>query len=112
LTTWRRLLVFVLGVLVCGQAVALCGLTGWRALTRFPSEEFARVSNDGALSSLFDEAGLNEGRAKMDRITSEFAFGWFPSPTLGREALSVVSVGGPGLLLALLAVLPSRKRRR
>jgi hypothetical protein len=111
LTSWRRLLVFVLGLGVAAQAVALCGLTGWRVLTRYPSEEIARTSEDGALSSLFDDAGLNEGRGRMESITSEFAFGWLPSPTLGPEALSVVSVGGPGLLMALVALVPSRRRR-
>jgi hypothetical protein len=109
-SAWRRLLVFALGLGIAFQAVVLCGATGWRALTRFPSAEIAKTSSDGALSALFDDAGLNEDRGRMESLTNEFTFGWLPSPTFGPEALSVASVGGPGLLAALVALLPSRRR--
>ena len=110
MSAWRRLVVLVFGLAVAVQAVVLCAATGWSLLTRFPTEELARSSRDGSLSALFDEAGLNEGRGKLGNIGNEFAFGWLPSPTFGPEALSVASIGGPGLLLALLAVVPSRRR--
>jgi hypothetical protein len=109
-SAWRRLLVLVFGLAVAAQAVVLCGATGWKALTRFPSEELARSTQDGGLASLFDDAGLNQGRGTLPSIGNAFAFGWLPSPTLGPEALSVASIGGPGLLAALIALLPSRRR--
>jgi hypothetical protein len=107
---WRRLLVLVLGLAIAAQAVALCAATGWRALTRFPSAEIASGGQDGDLAGLFDEAGLNDSRGKLESLPNEFTFGLLPSPTLGPEALSVASVGGPALLLALMALVPSRRR--
>jgi hypothetical protein len=109
---WRRLTTLILGLAIAAQAILLCGATGWRAFTRFPSEEIARTSNSGDLSELFDRAGLNERQGAMESLRSEFTFGWLPSPTFGREGLSVLTIGGPGLALALLALIPSRRRPR
>jgi hypothetical protein len=109
---FRRGLMVVLGLAVAGQAAWLCLATGGRALTRFASAEVAMGSNPGDLSSLFEGTGLNEKAGEMGAVRNEFTFGWLPSPTLGPEALSVLTVGGPGLLVALLALVPSRRHRR
>jgi hypothetical protein len=108
---FRRVLTVVLGAAVAGQAVALCGATGWEWFTRFPSDDLARMNHSTDLERAFEGSGLNDRLGPMGKIESRFAFGWLPFPTLGREALSVTTVGGPGAALVLVGLWPARHRR-
>jgi hypothetical protein len=92
-------------------AVALCGATGWERMTRFPSEDLARMNRPTELEDAFAGSGLNDRLGPLDKIESRFAFGWLPFPTWGREALSVVTVGGPGAALIVVGFWPARPRR-
>jgi len=106
----RRAAIVILGALVAGQAVALCGATGWEWFTRFPSDDLARMNQSTELEHAFEGSGLNSRLGPMGKIESRFTFGWLPFPTWGREALSVATVGGPGAALVLIGLWPGRTR--
>src|SRR5690242_9557593 len=107
----RRWLTVILGAAIAGQAIALCSATGGRAFTRFPSPEIERLNRPSGLELLFAPSGLNDRLGEMDHVENTFSFGWLPYPTLRREALSVVTVGGPGAALVLIGLWPSRTGR-
>jgi hypothetical protein len=108
---FRRVLVAVLGLAIAAQAVALCGATGWERVTRFPSDDLARMNQSTDFEKSFAPTGLNDRLGPLGKIESRFAFGWLPYPTWGREALSVATVGGPGAALVLIGLWPDRRRR-
>lgn len=106
----RRVLMVVLGAAIAAQTVALCGATGWAVFTRYPSADLERMNADTTLERAFAGTGLNDRLGEMGKIESRFAFGWLPFATWGREALSVATVGGPGALLVVVGLWPSRTR--
>ena len=108
-STRRRITIAILGLAISAQAIALCGLTGWAAFTRFPSHDLERMNSDTSLERAFSATGLNDRLGEMGKIDSRFALGWLPEATLGGEALSVTTLGGPGLLVALIALWPRKK---
>jgi hypothetical protein len=108
----RRTLMVVLGAAVAAQAVALCGATGWAVFTRYPSADLERMNSDTTLERAFSGTGLNDKLGEMDKIESQFAFGWLPVATWSPEALSVATLGGPGALLVLVGLWPRRSGGR
>ncbi|MEX2219282.1 MAG: hypothetical protein WD749_11065 [Phycisphaerales bacterium] len=107
----RRALLILGGLAIASQAIALCGATGWAGFTRYHSEEIVQMNAPGELERAFAGTGLNDSIGRMSKIDGRFAFGWLPSPTLGPEALSVLTIGGPAAILALVGLWPARARR-
>lgn len=104
-----RFLVFFLAAAICAQSLLLCRATGWRPFTRYRSPEIEAVNADRGLESLFAATPLNESHGTLGSIENVFAFGWLPSGP-GKDAVSVLTVGGPALLIGLLALWPARRR--
>lgn len=107
---WRRWLIVLCGMAITGQALALCSATGWRTFTRYPSAEIEQMNSNNGLETIFANTSLNDRLGPIGRVENTFAFGLLPFPTLGREALSVTTVGGPAAALVLIGLWPARAR--
>ncbi|HYE02336.1 MAG TPA: hypothetical protein VD963_03770 [Phycisphaerales bacterium] len=105
----RRGLLVLAGVAVVAQAVVLCGMTGWRALTRYESADVERMNADQRLWDVFEAAGAETG-PRMGRLENRFTLGWLPSG-LGAEGVSVATLAVPGFGAVLIGLSPGRGRK-
>lgn len=93
------------GLAVVAQALAL-----WRE-TRIENHTFTRYYDPareqpdagGSLADLFEGTGLEDSAGAMETIPNRFMLGLLPAGP-GREAISVLTLAGPGALTALLAL--------
>jgi hypothetical protein len=97
--TIARLFALACVAAILTPAFMLWDATGRRTFTKMPSPGYAELQKqEGSLSGLFGE----EPKAQPP-IDNEFRLGLLPSGW-GGEAMSVVSVGGPAILVGLLAL--------
>lgn len=104
----RRVIVFVFSVVILGQAIVLWGATGSRNTTQIPARgglKFVGVTVPVSTS---------QGKAEPRPASSEFHFGLLPSTAtiIGPESVSLVTLGTPALLLALMAMAPAGDSRK
>ncbi len=100
-----RSVIVVCCLFISLQAFMLWTATGRKALTRFPTEELTQQADSG-LSDLFSDTGLNDDLGEVQKLDNRFTFGLLPSPAANAEAVSLMTVAGPALLVALLAIQP------
>ena len=101
-------------VIACACAIALQAHTLWRE-TRIDNYTFTRYYDPardsrspadplaGGLSDLFADTGLEDNTGRMEEIPNRFMLGLLPAGP-GRDAISVLTLAGPALLIALLAL--------
>ncbi|HYE62493.1 MAG TPA: hypothetical protein VD997_10915 [Phycisphaerales bacterium] len=96
-------LVLVAGILV--PTFMLWDATGRKGFTALPNPNFEQMQkSDGSLSGLFGE----EAAPAQAPIDNSFRFGLLPAG-VGPEAMSVAMVGGPAILLGLMAFCRGKK---
>lgn len=111
----RRLARFgivVLCLAVALQSAILWTATGRAGFTRYrhpePAAQGEPRSSD--LDALLAESGLEDAAGPMPIRDNAFAFGLFPAGA-DEHAISVLTIGGPALLGAVLALLPTKRKR-
>lgn len=99
-----RLFALILGVAITMQALALWDATGRAAWTRFHDAERAAAeaeAQSGSLADLFEGTGVHDDvGGALETLPNEFALGLLPSGA-DRHAISVLTLAGPGALIAL-----------
>lgn len=105
----RRVIVFVFSVAILGQAIVLWGATGSKNTTQIPPRGGLRFVG-AAVPVAFPTPQAGE-EAKR---SPEFHFGLLPSTAavIGPESVSLVTLGAPALLLALMAMAPAGDGRK
>ena len=103
----RRIIVFVFSVAILGQAIVLWGATGSRNTTHLPDRGGLRFVGVTMRTAM----GAEKPEAKKE---AEFSFGLLPATTsmIGPESVSLVTLGAPALLLALMAMAPAGDGRK
>ena len=104
----RRIIVFVFSVAILGQAIVLWGATGSKNTTNLPDRgglRFVGVTMNTAMGG---------GEKPEAPKNAEFSFGLLPASTsmIGPESVSLVTLGAPALLLALMAMAPAGERKK
>ena len=104
-TAWA--IVLLCGLSVCAQAVVL-----WRAtriegyaFTRYYDEDRAQREAEAveeSLADLFAETGLEDNTGPIESIPNRFMLGVLPGGP-GRDAISVLTLAGPGALVSVIA---------
>lgn len=100
--------VLLCSLAVCAQAVAL-----WRA-TRIENMTFTRyfdparaereASDQGeGLADLFADTGLEDNTGAIETVPNRFMLGLLPAGP-GRHAISVLTLAGPGAVIAAISV--------
>lgn len=111
----RTLRIFTrLIVVVCAGAIALQSYTLWRetriegyTFTRYYDQARAlqqREAKQDGLADLFEGTGLEDNTGAMEEIPNRFMLGLLPAGA-GRDAVSLLTLAGPALLVALFASL-------
>ncbi len=103
----RRVIVFVFSVAILGQAIVLWGATGSKNTTSIPSR--------GGLKFVGATVPVSTAPQDAQRQAGEFHFGLLPSTAaavIGPESVSLVTLGAPALLLALMAMAPAGDRKK
>ncbi len=99
-----RLIGAALGVAVVAQSLVLWNATGRAAWTRY--HDAARAAEDaaareGSLADLFEDTGVHDDAGGApEALANAFALGMLPSGP-DRHAVSVLTLAGPGALMAL-----------
>jgi len=99
-----RLFALILGVAIVLQTLALWDATGRAAWTRFHDAERAAAeaaAQGGSLADLFEGTGVHDDAGgALEALPNAFALGLLPSGP-DRHAVSVLTLAGPGALIAL-----------
>ena len=99
-----RLSAAALGVAVAAQALVLWSATGRAAWTRYHDPERAAAeaeAAEGSLADLFEDTGVHDDAGgALETLPNAFALGLLPSGP-DRHAISVLTLAGPGALIAL-----------
>lgn len=105
----RRIIVFVFSIAILGQAIVLWGATGSKNTTRIPDRGGLRFVGATIPAAMRGSQDKSEPRQ-----TPEFHFGLLPSTAaiIGPESVSLVTLGAPALLLALMAMAPAGDGRK
>lgn len=99
-----RLVGGALGVAVAAQALVLWNATGRAAWTRY--HDAARAAEEaaargGSLADLFEDTGVHDDAGGApEALPNAFALGMLPSGP-DRHAVSVLTLAGPGAVVAL-----------
>lgn len=108
-----RFLIVLVCLVVALQAVVLWDATGRRGFTRFRmADADAPATNQAAgddLDALLAESGLEDRTGPMPHRENAFALGLLPGG-FDAHAVSVLTLAGPALLAATLALLPPRRK--
>lgn len=111
----RTLRIFTrLIVVVCAGAIALQSYTLWRetriegyTFTRYYDQARAQQQRDAkeeSLADLFEGTGLEDNTGAMEEIPNRFMLGLLPAGA-GRDAVSLLTLAGPALLVMLFAAM-------
>lgn len=102
-----RLIAAALGAAVALQALALWNATGRAAWTRYHDAERAAAeaaASEGSLADLFEDTGVHDDAGgALEALPNAFALGLLPSGP-DRHAISVLTLAGPGALIAMWSV--------
>lgn len=108
---FQRLILFLCGVGVLGQSLWLWQSTGRRWFTQYYRADLDPaniVKTD--LDRTLEVAGLYDAAGEPEIVDFQFRLGLVPSG-FGKHALSVFSVGGPGILIMGTALWPCKRNR-
>jgi len=99
-----RLFALILGVAIVLQTLVLWDATGRAAWTRFFDAERAAAeaeAQSGSLADLFEDTGVHDDAGgALEALPNAFALGLLPSGP-DRHAISVLTLAGPGAVIAL-----------
>ncbi|MFG0274394.1 MAG: hypothetical protein ACF8QF_05005 [Phycisphaerales bacterium] len=108
-----RFLIVLVCLVITMQAFVLWDATGRRGFTRFriaePAAQSPEQPNQDALDALLAESGLEDRTGPMPHRDNAFALGLLPGG-FDAHAVSVLTLAGPALLGAVLALLPARRK--
>src|ERR1043165_5957644 len=88
-----------------GVSVMLWDATGRALFTQLPSEELARMQAAKPAEDQFAGLGMNDLAGAPAKVDNSFRFGLLPAGPGHRfaDSASVLTTGGPALLLFLLS---------
>ncbi len=108
---FQRLILLICGVAVLGQSLWLWQSTGRRWFTQYYRADLDPaniVKTD--LDATLEAAGLYDAAGKPEIVDFQFRLGLVPSG-FGKQALSVFSLGGPGLACAVAGLWPTKRNK-
>ncbi len=110
-----RIVIVTCCLAVMVEAAVLWRATGAEGYTKYPKpaeEESAESgSEDGGLSDLFSDTGLEDAHGELEELPNKFALGLAPSGP-DKHVVSLLTLAGPAGLAALLTlVMPALGKR-
>jgi hypothetical protein len=104
-----RLLALAACVLVIGQSMLVWQHTGQKLFTQWPSASLAKMQEKPA-DDPFAGLGMNDQAGEPAKVDNEFRLGILPAGTGNNlaDSFSVLTLGGPALLLFLLVLVFAR----